>query len=87
MVAALVGMATPLLAQTTTAPFTVEIGEMEKALANPSQEMMMRVNGFSQDVARNMPYVEVTNNSTANLTEFHLTIGDGRFHFSDDYFG
>ena len=36
-----------------------------------------------------MPVIELTNdaNSTAPITEFHLTIGDGRFHFSDKVMG
>jgi hypothetical protein len=37
---------------------------------------------------RNMPWVQVTNdaNSDANLTEFRMTIGDERFHFSNELF-
>jgi hypothetical protein len=37
---------------------------------------------------RNMPWLEIQNDSVegVNLTEFHLTIGDERFHFSNDHF-
>ena len=37
---------------------------------------------------RNMPWIEIQNDSVegVNLTEFHLTIGDERFHFSNDHF-
>jgi hypothetical protein len=39
-------------------------------------------------IDRNMPWLEIQNDSVdgVNLTEFHLTIGDERFHFSNDHF-
>jgi hypothetical protein len=38
---------------------------------------------------RNAPFIELTNDtdSTGNITEFHLTIGDTRFNFSDATLG
>ena len=37
---------------------------------------------------RNMPWLEIQNDSVDGvyLTEFHLTIGDERFHFANNYF-
>ncbi len=37
---------------------------------------------------RNMPWMEIQNDSVDGvyLTEFHLTIGDERFHFANNYF-
>jgi hypothetical protein len=85
LLAVLVAMVGAASGQSTSAPFSVKISEMEKALVNGMT--LMPINGFSQDVARNMPYVEVTNLSPTALVEFQLTIGDEMYHFSDDYFG
>lgn len=83
--AALAGMTESLLAQATSAPFTVRINEMLAAL--DTGQTMATMNGMTQDIHRNMPYLEVKNNSTASLLEFQLTIGDDMYHFSDDHLG
>jgi hypothetical protein len=67
--------------------FTVKIAEKQQALSDPTDEAMQHflMWDLSADrvIARNMPYLELSNDSTSTspITEFHLTIGDTRFHF------
>jgi hypothetical protein len=47
-------------------------------------------NGFTRMWHRNMPTLELSNTSGAGspaIDKFELTIGDTRFHFTDDHFG
>jgi hypothetical protein len=79
------------LAQTTPPTFTVNISEKEMKLANPTDMMwdkhLMWDLSFQRMNDRNMPYVELRNTGTAPIVEFHMTIGDTRFNFSDDSLG
>ena len=74
-------------ARAATDSFTVKIAEKQQALSDPTDEAMQHflMWDLSADrvIARNMPYLELSNDSTstAPITEFHLTIGDTRFHF------
>ena len=80
----------PAQAQTTST-FTVNISEKEQKLANTPDPMrdkhLMWDLAFQRMNDRNMPYVELRNTGTAPITEFHMTIGDPRFHFTDDSLG
>jgi hypothetical protein len=73
--------------------FTVKITEKELKLEHPTDmawdKALMWDLGFQRMNDRNMPYVEVANaaNSTAPITEFHMTIGDNRFNFANDHLG
>jgi hypothetical protein len=75
----------------TTPPFTFNISEKEMKLAHPTDMMwdkhLMWDMSFQRMNDRNMPYVELRNTGTAPITEFHMTIGDTRFNFSDDSLG
>ena len=80
----------PAQAQTTPT-FTVNLSEKEQKLANPTDPMwdkhLMWDLAFQRMNDRNMPYVELRNMGTAPITEFHMTIGDPRFHFTNDSLG
>jgi hypothetical protein len=73
--------------------FQVKITEKEMILAHPGEmgyKMFAAWDApYQRIAARNMPFVEVMNlsESTGNLTEFSMTIGDTDFNFSSDYFG
>jgi hypothetical protein len=73
--------------------FTMKITEKEMKLENPTDMMwdkyLMWDLGFQRMNDRNMPYIELANaaTSTAPITEFHMTIGDERFHFDEDVMG
>ena len=73
--------------------FEVKISEKEMVLEHPGEvdyKMFAAWDAPYQRIAnRNMPFIEVTNNSdsTGNLTEFSITIGDTDYNFSNDYFG
>lgn len=80
-------MASPARAAIDDATFTVKISEKEGSLSDPSDAKMMNYLmwdlGGDRMVDRNMPYIELTNdsNSDAPITEFRMSIGDERFHF------
>jgi hypothetical protein len=73
--------------------FTVRISEKQLKLEHPADmawdKSLMWDLGFQRMNDRNMPYIEVANSatSTAPLTEFHMTIGDARFNFTNDMLG
>jgi hypothetical protein len=67
--------------------WSLGISEKELKLENPTDMMwdkwLMWDIGYQRMIARNSPYIELTNASTSTsaITEFHLTIGDNRFNF------
>jgi hypothetical protein len=71
--------------------FTVNISEKEQKLNHPTDMMwdkhLMWDLSFQRMNDRNMPYVELMNTGTAPITEFHMTIGDPRFNFTNDMLG
>jgi hypothetical protein len=75
----------------TTPTFTVNLSEKQMKLAHPTDMMwdknLMWDMGYQRMNDRNMPYVELRNTGTSPITEFHMTIGDTRFNFSDDSLG
>jgi len=83
----------PALAQTNSGAFTVKISEKEMKLEHPTDMMwdkyLMWDLSFQRMNDRNMPYIELANDpsSTAPITEFHMTIGDTKFHFANDAMG
>jgi hypothetical protein len=85
-------IAAPAWAQTTS-PFTVKISEKELKLEHPTDMMwdkhLMWDLSFQRMNDRNMPYIELMNaaTNTAPITEFHMTIGDTRFNFTNDVLG
>jgi hypothetical protein len=76
-----------------TGSFTFRISEKELKLEHPTDMMwdkqLMWDLGFQRMNDRNMPYIELVNaaTSTAPITEFHMTIGDTRFNFTNDALG
>jgi hypothetical protein len=74
-------------ARAATDSFTLKISEKQQALSDPSDEAMQHFLMWDLNadrvIARSMPYIELTNDSTSTspITDFHLTIGDTRFHF------
>jgi len=81
--------ALPALAQTSSDMFKLEISEKEKAISDPTntalQNFLMHDLGADRMIARNMPYLELTNlDPDFPLMEFHASIGDSRFHFDCD---
>jgi hypothetical protein len=90
---AIIALATsPLHAQGTNS-FTLKFSEKEMKLEHPSDmkwdKYLMWDLAFQRMNDRNMPYIELTNNSSSvdPIKELHLTIGDTRFNFSDDVMG
>lgn len=85
----LIFAAAPVFAQSETAPFALRMSEKEMNLAHTDdpdwQRYIARDLGFHRMNGRNLPFIELTNNLDAPLTEFHLTIGDSRFHFANDF--
>jgi hypothetical protein len=81
----------PAMAQTNS--FTLKFSEKEMKLEEPTDMMwdkyLMWDLAFQRMNDRNMPYLELLNNSssTSPIKELHLTIGDTRFNFSDDVMG
>ncbi|HEX2475693.1 MAG TPA: PEP-CTERM sorting domain-containing protein [Lacipirellulaceae bacterium] len=71
--------------------FTVNISEKEQKLNHPTDMMwdkhLMWDLAFQRMNDRNMPYVELRNTGTSPITEFHMTIGDPRFNFTNDALG
>ncbi len=68
--------------------FTANFSEKELKLEHPDSaawdSWFMGDIGYQRMVERNSPFIELVNdiNSTSNITEFHLTIGDNRFNFA-----
>jgi len=68
--------------------YTANFSEKELKLEHPVDSSwdnwFMGDIGYQRMVERNSPFVELVNdiNSTSNITEFHLTIGDNRFNFA-----
>ncbi len=73
--------------------FAVGISENERVLQNPNNPSIkmseMWDTSTQRIMARNMPWLEITNlgGSTGNLLSLDITIGDTRFNFSDEYNG
>jgi hypothetical protein len=71
--------------------FELKLSAKEDVLEFPDDMMMMKYASWDNPVQRiadlNMPFLELTNNdaSQAPITEFTMTIGDERFHFSNQY--
>ncbi|MCI0349251.1 MAG: hypothetical protein L0Z53_07495, partial [Acidobacteriales bacterium] len=87
----LVAISSPLLAQDT---WLLKISEKELQLANPNDPMWMKSNmwdiSFQRMNDRNMPTLELSNIQpvgSPDITQFRMTIGDTRFHFSDGFMG
>lgn len=85
--------AKPTLAALGDVGFQVKISEKEMMLAHPN-DMGYKMfaawdSSYHRISNRNMPFLEVMNlpDSTGNLTEFSITIGDTDFNFSNEYFG
>jgi hypothetical protein len=84
----LLAVAPPLWAQNN---FNLKISEKEMQLEHPTDMAWMKFNmwdvTYERMFDRNTPTLELTNTSTTNsITQLKLTIGDTRFHFSDDLF-
>lgn len=83
----------PAQAQLNFGAFTLKITEKEMNLEHPTdmswQKYLMWDLPFQRMNDRNMPYLELTNDpeSTAPITELHLTIGDDRFNFTNKNLG
>jgi hypothetical protein len=78
-------------AQSTAELFMLKFSEKEAAISDPTntplQNFLMWDLGAERVVARNTPYVELTNlHDSLALSEFHMSIGDGRFHFDCEMF-
>ena len=73
--------------------WSVKISEKELLLEQPSdmmvQKFVMWDLGFQRMNDRNMPYVELKNesDSTASITQLRMTIGDTRFNFTNSFMG
>ena len=73
--------------------FVLNLSAKEMVLENPNDPMVMKYSAWDTPTQRiadlNMPFLELTNDATSDapITEFEMTIGDTRFHFSDVYFG
>jgi hypothetical protein len=69
---------------------TEKEGQLTHAGDPAWEAALMYDNGFTRMFHRNMPVLELTNDSVAGspaIDRFELTIGDTRFHFSDEHFG
>jgi hypothetical protein len=83
----------PAQAQLNFGAFTLKLTEKEMNLEHPTdmmwQKYLMWDLPFQRMNDRNMPFLELTNDadSTAPITQFRLTIGDERFHFTDQNMG
>src|SRR5262249_6966788 len=92
-IAALAITTAPAVAAIDDASFTMKVSEREKALSEPTnmevQKFLMWDLGADRVAARNMPFIELFNDSTSDapITEFKLTIGDPRFTFSCEMVG
>ena len=84
--------ASPAMAQNN-GSFSLKLSEKEMNLVHPGdmewQKYLMWDLAFQRMNDRNMPYLELTNDSmsTAPISEFRFTIGDSRFNFSDSFMG
>ena len=93
-VSLLAAVSTPVIAQLPTYEWCLRISEKEMLLANGSDpDWVAALNfdiGFNRMWHRNMPALELSNISdpgVPDIVRFEMTIGDPRFHFSDDHFG
>lgn len=73
--------------------FEIRISENEMVLEHPG-DMQVKMFAawdapYQRIASRSMPWIEVRNlaESTGNLTEFSMTIGDTDYNFSDSYMG
>ncbi|MDC0936544.1 PEP-CTERM sorting domain-containing protein [Pirellulales bacterium] len=80
-------------AQGSITSFNLAISSSELVLESPNDSMVMHFQSWDSPLnrilERNMPFLEVqnNNNSTANITEIRLTIGDTDFNFTDAVLG
>ena len=80
-------------AQANITSFELAISSSELVLEQPDNHVVMHYQSWDSPLQRilerNMPFLEVRNNanSTANITEVRLTIGDTDFNFTDDMLG
>jgi hypothetical protein len=89
----LAAIATPAIAQPEL-NWNLRISEKEQQLLHESDPAWVAAlaydNGFTRMWHRNMPTLELSNTSDAgqpDIERIELTIGDNRFHFTDDHFG
>ena len=86
-------LAAPARAAIDAASFTLKFSEKEKALSDPNntdlQHFLMWDLGADRVVARNMPFLELQNDSTSDapITELRMSIGDARFNFNCQILG
>lgn len=92
-------LSTSLFAQTNAEcdsdSWCLRISEKEKQLVHYNDPAWMKplmwdVGITRNDYYRNMPTLEVSNTAAAgspDIVQFQMTIGDTRFHFSDDFLG
>ena len=75
------------------ASYTVKLSEKEAVLMDPDDPTVQKVamwdHPYQRIADRNMPWIEITNEgqSTGEITQFLMTIGDTAFNFSDVHFG
>jgi hypothetical protein len=73
--------------------FEIKLCESEMVLEHPGdmqyKMFAMWDSPYQRIAARSMPWIEVTNDadSTGNLTQFSMTIGDTNYNFSNSYMG
>lgn len=73
--------------------FQIQISEKEMVLKNPDDMDMMKFEmwdtPYQRIQNRNRPWIKVTNmeDSTGNLTEFSITIGDMDYKYTDEEYG
>jgi hypothetical protein len=81
----------PALAVSGDMSFMLRISEKEAELVHTDSAAWkaydMRDVPFQRMSERNLPVIELTNNLDTPLMEFHLTIGDTRFNFTNDFLG
>jgi hypothetical protein len=67
-------------------PWQLSISEKEGELVHAGDmtwgNWLMWDTAYERMIDRNMPYLELKNNSANPITELHLTIGDSRFNFA-----
>lgn len=85
--------ATPSTAALGDVGFQIKLSENEMVLNNPTDTSVkmyaMWDLPYQRIAKRSMPWIELTNlgDSTGNLTQFTMTIGDTDYNFSDAYMG
>lgn len=89
----LAAAATPSYAALGEVGFQIKLSEKEMVLTDPNnlnaKMYAMWDLPFQRIASRSMPWVELMNlgDSTGNLTQFTMTIGDTDYNFSDAYMG